>query len=435
MVINLINFLVVATLALNLILKDKLSDITSASSILNILLILIFISIFFFKKKLKNNIFLVIMSVYITFFLVNIFVIKTIYTNTAYALIQKYNKKGINLRPSVFPALFFDNEDLMIFSSLSNQMTIYCKEDTFWSIYKTDRYGFNNDDTVYEKNEKVVLVGDSFTHGACVKEGDDIAGQLRKKGVNAINMGMGGNSELSKLATLKEYGIKVKPDIVLWMYTIGDLGGFLSEIKSENLSKYFYQDDFSQNLIINNKKKEDFINNYFKPFEKREKIDHFFGYVTLYNLRKYLRFEVLPKINLPKIKLPKIFSSSNKEKKSKVKTTVVQSYDINDHYENTYSDKNLNLFYQNLNKAKDLCEQNNCVVKFVFLPSRKDLLQQKKKFKFKEQIFSKVKQLDIEILDLEEKFLNLEINDYMISHYNTKGYKVVSDYIYEKIFN
>jgi hypothetical protein len=80
---------------------------------------------------------------------------------------------------------------------------------------------------VYDKTDKVILVGDSFTHGACVKEGDDIAGLLRHKGVNAINMGMGGNSELSKLATLKEYGVKVKPNIVLWMFTIGELAGFL----------------------------------------------------------------------------------------------------------------------------------------------------------------------------------------------------------------
>ena len=42
---------------------------------------------------------------------------------------------------------------------------------------------------------------------------------------------MGGNSELSKLATLKEYGVKVRPDMVLWMFTIGDLGGFLGELK------------------------------------------------------------------------------------------------------------------------------------------------------------------------------------------------------------
>ena len=103
---------------------------------------------------------------------------------------------------------------------------------------KTDRYGFNNNDKVYDKSNKVVLVGDSFTHGACVNEGDDIAGLLRKKGINAINMEMGGNSELSKLATLKSMELKLDQ---IWFYgcLIGDLGGFLGELKKLNYQNIF----------------------------------------------------------------------------------------------------------------------------------------------------------------------------------------------------
>ena len=41
----------------------------------------------------------------------------------------------------------------------------------------------------------------------------------------------------------------------------------------------------------------------------------------------------------------------------------------------------------------------------------------------------------MDIIDLEDAFLNVKIDDYMINHYNTKGYKLVSDIIYEKIFN
>ena len=430
MIVNLLNFLVIIFLISNLILKDKFDNIYSSTTIANILLIILFFLFFFLKKKIKNNLFVALISTYISFFFINIFVKKNIYKDTAASLIQKYKKDKINLRPSVFPALFFDNKEMLIFSSLSNQMTIYCKEDNFWSIYKTDRYGFNNNDKVYDKSNKVVLVGDSFTHGACVKEGDDIAGSLRKKGINAINMGMGGNSELSKLATLKEYGVKVKPDMVLWMYTIGDLGGFLGELKKTRLSKYFYDPNYSQNLFLKNKEKDEFINKYLAPMEKREKIDYFFGYITLYDLRKFLKFEILPKI-----KLPKLFKFKKKENNEEVKTGVLQSFDIEDYYENIYTEKNLKLFQQNLKIAKDTCEINSCEIKFVFLPSRKDFLQQKKKFKFKNNLFAKVKKLNIDVIDLEDIFLNVEINDYMISHYNTKGYKLASDNIYDKIFN
>ena len=55
-------------------------------------------------------------------------------------------------------------------------------------------------------------------------------------------------------------------------------------------------------------------------------------------------------------------------------------------------------------------------------------------FELKDNLFAKVKELNIDIIDLEGTFLNVEINNYMIGHYNTKGYKLVSDNIYEKIF-
>ena len=53
------------------------------------------------------NLFVALISIYISFFFINIFVKKNIYKDTAASLIQKYKKDKINLRPSVFPALFF----------------------------------------------------------------------------------------------------------------------------------------------------------------------------------------------------------------------------------------------------------------------------------------------------------------------------------------
>ena len=54
-------------------------------------------------------------------------------------------------------------------------------ENGYFSIHHTDRYGFNNPDFEWEKNEiEFLLVGDSFTQGACVNETDTISGNLRK---------------------------------------------------------------------------------------------------------------------------------------------------------------------------------------------------------------------------------------------------------------
>ena len=106
MFINLLNFSVIVFLIANLILKDKLDSIYDFASIINVILIVLFFFVFFIKKKIKYNLFIILTSAYISFFLINIFVKKKIYQETAASLIQKYKKNKINLRPSVFPTLF-----------------------------------------------------------------------------------------------------------------------------------------------------------------------------------------------------------------------------------------------------------------------------------------------------------------------------------------
>ena len=58
---------------------------------------------------------------------------------------------------------------------LSNSETIHCNENGYYSIYQSDRYGFNNPDNEWDKKEiEYLLVGDSFTHGDCVNRPNDI---------------------------------------------------------------------------------------------------------------------------------------------------------------------------------------------------------------------------------------------------------------------
>ena len=67
-------------------------------------------------------------------------------------------------------------------SGQSNSETILCNENGYYSIYQSDRYGFNNPNEEWDKKEiEYLLVGDSFTHGACVNRPNDIGSQLRKR--------------------------------------------------------------------------------------------------------------------------------------------------------------------------------------------------------------------------------------------------------------
>ena len=67
-------------------------------------------------------------------------------------------------------------------SGISNSKTIYCNENGYYSIYESDRYGFNNPDDEWDVGEiEYLLVGDSFAQGFCVDRPFDIASVLREK--------------------------------------------------------------------------------------------------------------------------------------------------------------------------------------------------------------------------------------------------------------
>ena len=66
-----------------------------------------------------------------------------------------------------------------------------------------------------------MLVGDSFTQGACVNEPDTISGNLRKLNNNknaVLNLGQSGNGPLIEYATLREYLPFKNVKRVLWIY-------------------------------------------------------------------------------------------------------------------------------------------------------------------------------------------------------------------------
>ena len=151
----------------------------------------------------------------------------------------------------------FLNEDKKIFplSGLSNRTTIYCNENGYYSVYKSDRYGFNNDDNFWnKKNIKTLIIGDSFAHGACVNRADSIANKLKiLSKEKVLNLGMGSTGPLLQLAILTEYGDLIDYENLIWFYYEGNDHYELNDELSDNiLTKYFDENNFSQNLINRN---------------------------------------------------------------------------------------------------------------------------------------------------------------------------------------
>jgi hypothetical protein len=198
---------------------------------------------FFLKESIKINLALVTLSVGITVFSSEIVlsllqadaddrvlaarsVGATFDQRSKFEVINAFNAIGIRAVPTITPRLWAElnapralDMQLIPLSGLSQRTTVFCNEGGEFATYESDEHGFNNPVGLYKKGQvDVVLIGDSFAHGACVGRGEDIASHLRAKNVKALNLGMAGSGPLIELAILTEYAGAVEPRVVLWMY-------------------------------------------------------------------------------------------------------------------------------------------------------------------------------------------------------------------------
>ena len=304
-------------------------------------------------------------------------------------------------------------------SGISNSTVVFCNESGKYSIYNSDRYGFNNYDKNYENydNNKVILIGDSFAHGACVDQNKTLSAHLNKINVPAFSFAYGGNGPLLELATLIEY-IDKKTKIVLWIYAENDMFDLIDEKESEFLMNYLEEDDYRQNLI--NRQKE--INLYWKTLLKKE--------FALEDTVVYKKKKKFHKKFFKYIERSFLFKPS-RDLIKKYYESNFQNYNIK------RTDLNLNLFKKIINKARNVSNKNGADFYFVYITFLENA--KKKKLISKDKILDVVSDLDIKIIDFHEylsndvskpeKFYPFERH----GHYNDEGYKALADFIYKKI--
>ena len=237
------------------------------------------------------------------------------------------NKKlGNNFFPVIFPRYFaenpliIENKKVIPLSSISNAATVYCNESGFYSTYKSDNFGFNNYNDIWKKNKlshNILLIGDSYVHGACVNQNFTITSFLNKKNknYNFFNLGMGGNGPLINYATLREYGEFLKPKKIFFFFFEGNDYEDLERELSSNLLRKYLEVEFTQNLLIENDKidtaKKKYYYKFFSSYEPRNIIGEI---IRLKNLR--YRISVLKKkIKTSEIKIIRSKEQNNESSK------------------------------------------------------------------------------------------------------------------------
>ena len=314
------------------------------------------------------------------------------------------NKITVSYHPSYLLNTNYSNVSFPL-SGLSNSETIYCNENGYYSIYQSDRYGFNNPDDEWDKKEiEYLLVGDSFTHGGCVNRPNDISSVLRnlsKKSV--LNLGIDGNGPLIEYATLREY-LDQNVKKVLWVYYEGnDLNDLDNEKTNNILINYLKDLNFTQNLKFKQNDIDSKILNLIKEEEEREREKEkrifkskLIEFIKIYSTRLLILSESTPTLALAPA--PE--------------------------------------FKQILQLAKELTNKNNSKLYFVYLPtySRYKTSYDNTNYNLVKEI---VNELKITFIDINKEVFGNEQNPLKLfsfelpGHYNVEGYKKVAETIYK----
>ena len=320
-----------------------------------------------------------------------------------YEFYKDLNKSG-NYVVTVAGKLYnsiLEKENFFPLSGISNSNTINCNENGYFSIYKSDRFGFNNPDNVWEKKDiEYLIVGDSFVHGNCVNRPNDITSVLRnisKK--NAINLGYSHHrGPLMQYASLREY-LNSNVKKVIWVYFEGnDLYDLNNELKNKILIQYFNDLSFNQNLKSNQNRIDRIAKKIIsKKLPKTKSESLLFKFSKLYYTRDLIRLTLTPRTVLldNKLELKKI-----------------------------------------LKLTKDLIEKNNSKLFFVYLPNYNRYISKHVNTNY-DQIKKIIDELQIPFIDIHNEVFNKEQNPLNLfpfginGHYNIEGYRKTAKVIYE----
>ncbi len=330
-----------------------------------------------------------------------------------YKDLKKINDKTVVAVKGI--SFVYNKKSFFSLSGISNSKTINCNENGYYSIYQSDRYGFNNPDEEWDKKEiEYLLVGDSFVQGNCVNRPNDISSVLRKlSNKSVLNLGIQGNGPLKEYASLKEY-LDRNVKKVLWIYYEGnDLADLENEMKNTIFINYLKDINFTQNL----KFKQDEIDNsslinlktLFNDKEKKKEGDtlkyRFIKFIKIYNTRVL----ILPE----SILTPK---SSPLKPKSYIKKSQQ--------------------FKKILKLAREFTDKNNSKLYFIYLPEfrRYKTNYDNTNYHLVKKI---VNELNIPFIDIHKEVFEKELNPLIlfsfqrIGHYNVEGYKRVAETVYK----
>ncbi|MFS8070517.1 MAG: hypothetical protein ACMG6S_29485 [Byssovorax sp.] len=329
---------------------------------------------------------------------------------TKLEVVRDLRAAGTNAWPTVHPQMFLASGGLPVsggatllpLGGISRVRTVYCLESDAYALFDSDEHGFNNPLGLHRKGEvDVALIGDSFVHGACVQQGEDVTSLLRKASLRALSLGNGGDGPLAELATLIEYAAPLRPRVVLWLYYEGnDLLDLENERRTPALMRYV-DGDFSAHLLDH----QDALDEAMKSFVESK--------------RDVIKKEEEPQAGSSVMRALKLSALRDRFKV------------------NTFPEPSP-LFTRTLQRSKETVAGWGGKLYFVYLPewSRYPGQPPKTNWKFRSYglVLAAVKRLDVPVIDFQESVAALEdplsqFPQRQPGHYSPAGYARLAEVI------
>ena len=339
-------------------------------------------------------------------------------------------QKNLQIKLNLLPRYFIKNEKFLPLSSFTHQSILGSNENGYFSIHKTDEYGFFNKKDFYNEEIDLLMIGDSYLQGTTVYQDENIPESLNDLDLKTISLGMGGNGPLLTLASLIEYKNVINPKNILYFHTErNDLVYDLFEEKKNLLLLKYLLNDFSQDLVF----KRDIIN------KKLEKLNSEIIINSKNNNKKINIINFLKLKNIRKIYNLVNIGPKNFYEKKAIKKELLEYKNINEAIKNN-KDVSSNIYLLDKIIKKMLSVYPNANFYIFYLPTRENLTLKKKgsiqlniDAIFQENNYNYI-MLDDELAGFDKKFIkSLYPSNY--EHFNKKGYSFISNLIYKKIIS
>ena len=352
-------------------------------------------------------------------------------------------KQNINTFSYLFPMHPYnlDNKDrIRWLGGISNSNIVLCRKNGQWINIKTDRYGFNNDDSIWNDREfDFAIIGDSFIHTNCLESENDVVRQIEKKlNTKIINFGLRAIGLIEYLAITREYLNKIKPENIIIVIFEGN--DFEFNNKDIIFQKYLIDENFSQDLINKQTQIDEEQKHAHKIEFKRELnliekkiLKKSFKTIIMDQQRNFfydlfLLRPIRQKLNIGfKKKIKENFELNFEERYDLTKKILFRiKKEVNNWGGNLFITYIPQPFFE-YGKILD----RNAFNSNNFKDTKKSYI-----IKMRQEFPNLLNQLNIKYLDIMPYFLNYqsphEIIHYWDYHFNEKGYKLLSKAISEK---